>query len=106
MATSTAASASNPNLILVLIALYFTDYSKFGHYVANLAIQALHICVVSMADLMRNRELVYPIPMRFTESGEPFWASIFRRRRWLSPTFGEAKQIGRRHVVRGLEEPS
>src|SRR5215203_5757296 len=40
----------------------------------NLAIQALHICVVSLAESVRIMELVYPIPMRFTDSGKPLWA--------------------------------
>jgi len=42
--------------------------------VRNLAIQALHICVVSLAESVRIMELVYPIPMRFTDSGKPLWA--------------------------------
>ena len=45
-----------------------------GHGARNLAIQALHICVVSLAESVRIMELVYPIPMRFTDSGKPLWA--------------------------------
>src|SRR5215217_9173133 len=45
-----------------------------GLVAGNLAIQALHICVVSLAESVRIMELVYPIPMRFTDSGKPLWA--------------------------------
>ena len=50
--------------------------------VGNLAIQALHVCVISLAESVRIMELVYPIPMRFTDSGKPLWALFFRHRRY------------------------
>ena len=56
---------------------------------SNLAVQALQICVISMAELVKIMKLVFPILMRFTASGEPLWGSFFRHRRWFSPAFGE-----------------
>src|SRR5215216_4026524 len=50
------------------------EWTSLRSYLRNLAIQALHICVVSLAESVRIMELVYPIPMRFTDSGKPLWA--------------------------------
>jgi len=49
---------------------------------ANLAVQALQICVISMAELVKIMKLVFPILMRFMASGEPLWASFFRHRKY------------------------
>jgi hypothetical protein len=46
----------------------------------NLAIQALYICVVSMAELVKVMKLVYPIPMRFTVGSSRFFGLVFHHR--------------------------
>ena len=60
-----------------------------------------------MADKPGDQIFISPIPMRFTSHrGSSPREVIFCQRYWLSPVFGEAKQIEHRRVVRGLEKLS
>src|SRR5215204_7316746 len=57
-------------------------FSETSTQPPNLAVQALQICVISMAELVKLMKLIFPILMRFMASGEPLWASFFRHRKY------------------------